>query len=83
MVYQALYAAVKKSENKAGLAVIDKVEMFDGIAAWDALTVFHENPSTQNKLMAVTDFLGISQEPKETPLDYKMRLQKLFDLLPC
>ena len=52
--------------------------MFNGKLAWDAILDFHNDPSIQNKLMAVISLLTLKQLPDESILDFKLRLQKVF-----
>ena len=50
-IYQAIVYALGKSSNPAqATSLVTAVDMEDGVAAWEAISSFHNSPTAQNKL---------------------------------
>ena len=81
ILFQKLFQAVGKRKDSAGLATISGpnqtfVHSRDGIKAWNALQLFHNKPTMQNKLLAINQLIGCKQEPKENALQFTLKVQE-------
>ena len=81
ILYQRLYQAVGKREDQAGLSIIsgpnnDWVHAKDGFQAWQALKLFHQKPTLQNKFLAINGLLNLKQEAKENALAFTIKVEK-------
>ena len=76
-LYRVLYSSVMGNPNAR--ALLDTVQVSDGVKAWKKLDDFHMQSSSQTKLAAVAEFLSAHQQSDETPLQFKTRLQKAQD----
>jgi hypothetical protein len=83
-LYQNINYALTKSNDPSSYALISDestVRRFDGKAAFEAILNFHNDPSLQNKLAATQEFLSVKQEARETPLEFKSKVNLLFQRL--
>ena len=81
ILFQKLFQAVGKRKDSAGLSTISGpnnvfVHSRDGLKAWNALKLFHNQPTMQNKLLAINQLIGCKQQPKDSALDFTLRVQE-------
>ena len=81
ILFQKLFQAVGKRKDSAGLATISGpnnnfVHSRDGLKAWNALKLFHNQPTMQNKLLAINQLISCKQLAKDSALDFTLKVQE-------